>query len=89
VARPSWQGNKQQKRLLAAVNRAIDHAAEVARREDEKVWEAARLAREAGIPDMQIVRHTGLNRSTLQRRLGPRPDEDPGTDETPSEPSGE
>jgi DNA invertase Pin-like site-specific DNA recombinase len=77
VARPSWQGDKQQKRLLAAVNRAIDHAAEVARREDEKVWEAARLARAAGIPDMQIVRHTGLNRSTLQRRLGPRPDEEP------------
>jgi hypothetical protein len=73
VARPTWQGDKDQKRLLAAVNKAIDHAAEVARKEDDKIWEAARLAREAGVPDVQICRLTGLNRSTLQRKLGPRP----------------
>jgi hypothetical protein len=72
VARPTWRGNNEQRELLKAVNDAIDHKADVIEQADAAIWEAARKARDAGVPDTQLCRITGLNRSTLQRKLGPR-----------------
>lgn len=72
VVRPTWRANEEQRKLVNAINAAIDHATEVAKVEEDKIWEAARLAREAGVPDTQLCKMTGLNRATLNRRLGPR-----------------
>lgn len=72
VVRPTWRADDKQRKAVEAVNAAIDHAAEVARIEEDKIWEAARVARAAGVPDTQLCRMTGLNRATLNRRLGPR-----------------
>jgi hypothetical protein len=74
VPRPPAKVTDEQKRLLNKVNRAIDHRQQTIDREDEKVWAAVQELREAGMPDQQIVQRTGLNRSTLQTRLGPRPE---------------
>jgi hypothetical protein len=69
---------QEQERLLKKVNKTIDNARKVIEREEDKIWAAAQELRDAGMPDVQICRRTGLNRSTLQRRLGPRADEDSG-----------
>lgn len=78
VARPPMRVTQEQERLLKKVNKTIDNARKVIEREEDKIWAAAQELRDAGMPDVQICRRTGLNRSTLQRRLGPRADEDSG-----------
>lgn len=75
VARPSWRSNDEQRELVEAVNAAIDHAQRVSREAEDLVWEAARKARESGIPDTALCGATGLNRATMNRRLGPRGDD--------------
>jgi hypothetical protein len=80
VVRPTWRGDDGQRRLVDAVNAAIDHAAEVAAAEEAKIWAAAQTARMAGVPDTALCRLTGLNRATMNRKLGPRPSE---SDPTP------
>jgi hypothetical protein len=77
VVRPSWRGSDEQRQLVDAVNAAIEEAEEVTRKADEKIWERARAARDAGVPDTQLCRLTGLNRATLNRKLGPRGDSAP------------
>lgn len=72
VIRPTWLGTDEQRRLVEEVSRAIEHAQSVAREAEEAVWEKARVARDAGVPDTQLCRMTGLNRATLNRRLGSR-----------------
>jgi hypothetical protein len=74
VPRPPAKVTDEQKHLLSKVTRAIDHRQRVIEREDQKVWDAVQELRVAGMPDQQIVQRTGLNRSTLQTRLGPRPE---------------
>lgn len=74
VIRPTWRGTEQQQKLVDAVNAAIEHATRVSREAEEAVWQKARIAREAGVPDTQLCRLTGLNRATLNRRLGNRSD---------------
>lgn len=68
VVRPTWRGNDEQKRLLAAANKAIQRAeaAEV------EAWDSIKKARDSGVPDTQLSGATGIPRSTLIRRLGPR-----------------
>jgi hypothetical protein len=72
VIRPTWQGTDQQRALIAEVNAAIEHAHRVSQAAEDAVWEKAKMAREAGVPDTQLCRITGLNRATLNRRLGSR-----------------
>lgn len=83
VARPPVKITEEQERLLKTVNRTIDNARRAIEREEDKIWAAAKLLRDSGMPDVSICRRTGLNRSTLQRRLGPRPDSgaNPDTDD--------
>lgn len=72
VIRPTWKGTNEQRKLVAEVTAAIERAERVARAAEEVVWEKARLARAAGVPDTQLCRITGLNRATLNRKLGSR-----------------
>lgn len=64
-----WQGNDQQKRLLA------EAAAEVkkARAAESKAWAKMQRAREAGVPDTVLCLHADVSRATLNRKLGARP----------------
>jgi 8-oxo-dGTP diphosphatase len=73
VIRPTWRGTDEQRKLIDEVTVAIDHAVRVSQEAEEAIWEKARRAREAGVPDTQLCRITGLNRATLNRKLGPRP----------------
>ena len=86
VARPSWRSNDEQRALVEAVNEAIAHAERVSREAEDLVWEAARKARASGIPDTQLCNATGLNRATMNRRLGPREDGKQRGDTTSSTP---
>jgi hypothetical protein len=79
VARPPVRITEEQERLLKKVIKSIDHARKIAEREEDKVWAAVKELRDAGMPDVQICRRTGLNRSTLQNRLGPRADAPAGS----------
>jgi len=72
VIRPTWKGTDEQRQLIAEVTAAIEHAVRVSQEAEEVVWAKARKAREAGVPDTQLCRITGLNRATLNRRLGTR-----------------
>jgi hypothetical protein len=73
VIRPTWRGTEEQRRLVEEVSAAIEHAYQVSQDAEEAIWEKARNARAAGVPDTQLCRITGLNRATLNRKLGPRP----------------
>jgi hypothetical protein len=72
VIRPTWRGTDEQRKLLDEVNAAIEHAHQVSQAAEQAIWEKARKAREAGVPDTQLCRITGLNRATLNRKLGSR-----------------
>lgn len=72
VIRPTWKGTDEQRKLVEEVTAAIEHAVQVSQEAEEAVWEKARKAREAGVPDTQLCRITGLNRATLNRKLGSR-----------------
>lgn len=76
VIRPTWRGTDEQRRLVDEVNAAIEHAVRVSQEAEEAIWERARQAREAGVPDTQLCRITGLNRATLNRKLGSRSADD-------------
>ncbi|WP_433368291.1 helix-turn-helix domain-containing protein [Actinoplanes sp. CA-142083] len=72
MARPPVKITDEQERLLKKVNRTIDNAQKIIEREEDRIWAAVKELRDTGMPDVQICRRTGLNRSTLQRKLGPR-----------------
>lgn len=72
VARPPAKVTEEQKRLLKKAEKVIETARRNQEREEQKIWDVAQELRDADMPDVQICRRTGLNRSTLQRRLGPR-----------------
>lgn len=76
MIRPTWRATDEQRQLIDEVNAAIDRAVRVAQEAEEVIWEKARKAREAGVPDTQLCRITGLNRATLNRRLGSRSADD-------------
>jgi hypothetical protein len=78
VIRPTWRPSDEQRQLVDEVNAAIDHATRVSQEAEDAIWERARKAREAGVPDTALCRMTGLNRATLNRRLGSRSDADAG-----------
>lgn len=75
VIRPTWRGSDEQRKLIAAVNKAIDRAEEVNKKAEAEIWARAKAARDAGVPDTQLCKATGLNRSTMNRILGPRAEE--------------
>jgi hypothetical protein len=75
VIRPAWRGTEEQRALIDEVNTAIEHAFRVTQKAEEDIWEKARKAREAGVPDTTLCRITGLNRATLNRKLGSRSSE--------------
>ena len=72
VIRPTWKGTEEQRQLVDEVAAAIEHAVRVTQEAEEAVWDKARKARAAGVPDTQLCRITGLNRATLNRKLGSR-----------------
>jgi methyl-accepting chemotaxis protein len=76
VIRPTWRGTDEQRKLIDEVNAAIEHAEQVSQQAEDTIWEKARRAREAGVPDTALCRITGLNRATLNRKLGSRSGED-------------
>lgn len=80
VIRPTWRATQEQRDLIAEVNAAIEHAARVTQEAEDAVWEKARKAREAGVPDTALCRMTGLNRATLNRRLGSRSADEAGAE---------
>lgn len=70
VARPETKLNAQQQALL-------DEAIAAARRadaEEDAAWEAIRVARDAGVPDIMLCRRARRSRTTLNRKYGPRSD---------------
>jgi hypothetical protein len=75
VIRPTWRGTDEQRQLIDEVSEAIEHAVKVTQEAEEAVWEKARQARAAGVPDTTLCRVTGLNRATLNRKLGSRSDD--------------
>lgn len=72
VVRPTWKGDDEQKRLVAAAKRAIARAEQA----EIDAWAAIKLARDAGVPDTHLSAETRIPRSTLIRRLGARSDGD-------------
>jgi hypothetical protein len=70
VVRPTWIGDDEQKRLVAAAKRAIARA----ERAETDAWTAIKLARDSGVPDTHLSAETHIPRSTLIRRLGARTD---------------
>lgn len=72
VIRPTWRGTDEQRQLVDEVTAAIEYAVRVSQEAEEAIWKKARKAREAGVPDTQLCRITGLNRATLNRKLGSR-----------------
>ena len=73
VARPRWTPQSEdQRRAIAAVERAAKRADEA----DEKMWEEVRTAHKLGVPPAHLAEKAGRARSTVYRHLD--------TDETPS-----
>jgi hypothetical protein len=64
-----WQGDDQQRKLLA------DAVAEVkkARIVESSAWAKMQAAREAGVPDTVLCLNADVSRATLNRKLGRRP----------------
>lgn len=72
VARPTWQANDEQKKLVGDAIKAIQRV-EAA---EADAWAKLKKARDAGVPDTQLCSATGIPRSTLIRKLGPRAADD-------------
>lgn len=70
VVRPRWRGSDEQEQVLAAVAKEFEES----RRHEEAGWVLAQKARELGIPDTVICQRGDISRTTLQRKLGHRPD---------------
>lgn len=70
MVRPTWKGDDEQKRLVAAAKKAINRAEQA----EADAWTAIKMARDAGVPDTHLSAETRIPRSTLIRRLGPRAD---------------
>lgn len=70
VIRPRWRGSDEQEEALVAIAREFEKS----RRHEEAGWLAAQKARELGIPDTVICQRGDISRTTLQRKLGHRPD---------------
>lgn len=71
MVRRRWQGSDEQERLLASIGKQFDDL----RRREDAAWDHVQRAREIGIPDTVICQRGDISRTTLQRRLGPRPEE--------------
>jgi hypothetical protein len=70
MVRPRWRGSEEQEAVLASLARKF----EAARRSEEDGWVDVQKARELGIPDTVICQRGDISRTTLQRKLGHRPD---------------
>lgn len=67
--RPRTVLDQAQEAAIAAVLESSDQA----RAAEEAAWLAVQSAREAGVPDTVLCGKTGINRATLNRKLGKRP----------------
>ena len=77
VARRRWRGDAGQEQILAKLAVTFEESrdlAEKAQAREEDGWDVARVAREAGIPDTVICQRGDISRTTLQRKLGHRPE---------------
>ncbi|MEV6297874.1 hypothetical protein AB0M02_00540 [Actinoplanes sp. NPDC051861] len=74
MIRPSWEGSEQQKELLSETVAAFQEARRVAQEAENAAWAKAQQARAAGVPDTVICNRAEVTRSTLNRKLGPRPE---------------
>jgi hypothetical protein len=70
VIRPRWRGTDEQEQLLAGVASEFEES----RRREDAGWVLAQKARALAIPDTVICQRGDISRTTLQRRLGHRPD---------------
>jgi predicted phage gp36 major capsid-like protein len=68
VPRPTTKLTDEQRRLL---DQAVE-SAKSSRAAEQRAWEDAIAARNAGVPDEMLCDETGLSRSTLNRKYGPR-----------------
>lgn len=69
MIRPAWRGEDWQRALLAAAVAAVSKL----RQDEEVAWAAIQAARAAGVPDDVISGSTLVSRSSLNRKLGRRP----------------
>jgi hypothetical protein len=72
VVRPRWRGTDEQEQVLDNIARGFEES----RQREEAAWVDVQKARELGIPDTVICQRGDISRTTLQRRLGHRPDGD-------------
>ncbi|GAA2696609.1 hypothetical protein [Actinoplanes palleronii] len=72
VIRPRWRGDDAQESALAAIAAKFEES----RKAEDAGWAAVRQARELGVPDTVICQRADISRTTLQRKLGHRPDAD-------------
>ena len=72
VPRPTTKLTDEQRRLLDV---AVE-SAKTSRTAEQRAWDDALAARNAGVPDELLCDETGLSRSTLNRKYGPRRDVD-------------
>lgn len=68
MPRPITKLTDEQRRLLDAVVEKAKQARSV----DQEAWDLALEARNAGVPDEMLCDESGLSRSTLNRKYGPR-----------------
>ncbi|UWZ37767.1 hypothetical protein Drose_05715 [Dactylosporangium roseum] len=73
MIRPKWQpASEEQRKALAAAAAA----ARKADRAEEETWKLILEARDAGVPDTVVCDLTNRSRATLNRKYGPRRDND-------------
>ncbi|PRX23694.1 hypothetical protein [Actinoplanes italicus] len=68
MPRPITELTDEQRRLLAVAVKS----AKKARDTEDQAWTDAHAARVAGVPDTVLCEETGLSKSTLNRKYGPR-----------------
>lgn len=77
MIRPAWQGEDWQLKLLSDAVAAVRKA----RQTEDAAWAVIQAARAAGVPDDVLCSDTRISRSTLNRKLGKRPDRDVALEE--------
>jgi hypothetical protein len=63
-----WQGNDQQRQLLAEAVAEVKRARVV----ESTAWQKMQKARDAGVPDTVLCLKAEVSRATLNRKLGAR-----------------
>jgi 8-oxo-dGTP pyrophosphatase MutT (NUDIX family) len=71
MIRPAWQGDDLQEALLTDAVAAV----RAVRESEVLAWEKMQRARESGVPDTVLCSRAEVSRATLNRKLGPRPQE--------------